>query len=135
MYNSSTPGQEKKDTLTEWAVNHKTIIVLNGGYQSNLENINTFLLEHHNTKYPSAWFREEYEALNTALTCVGIILDDTVYESPVRTIKGVTSDQVTPDNWYDILKWNMTDTPFVLLKDFDYWRVKMALMLNEYKLA
>jgi hypothetical protein len=66
--------------LGNWAREHKTIIVLNGGYQSNLESL--FFLFGQNAPLlglPYAKFHESQEALNGALTCVGIVLPQEVY--------------------------------------------------------
>lgn len=65
------------DTLMEWSLNHKTIIVLNGGFSSNLQNIYQVLSENH--PYPVATFNEGQDELNGALTAVGIVLPEKVY--------------------------------------------------------
>lgn len=72
--------------IDDWAKNHKTIIVLNGGYQSSIqETINLFdaindpIVYPDIPKYPIAFFREENDALNNALTCAVVILPECVY--------------------------------------------------------
>ncbi len=66
--------------LHEWAANHKTMILLNGGYQTELEKA-LFLIENSKVikQLPYAFFREEKSALNDALTSVGILLPDVFY--------------------------------------------------------
>lgn len=76
------PGHE---ALWLWAEEHKTMILLNGGYQSELQNFYDSLLRQaqldgHNM-YPYACFHEEEAALNGALTCVGIILPEPIYDA------------------------------------------------------
>ena len=62
----------------EWAAEHKTIILLNGGMHSDLRKIwNHF--EKKQNPYDWAYFTESFEALNGALTSVGIILPEEVY--------------------------------------------------------
>lgn len=68
------------DVLYDWADVGVTKILLNGGYQSNLENIHSILeilcpvLE-----LPYAKFHEEEAALNGALTSVGVVVPEAVY--------------------------------------------------------
>lgn len=68
--------------LYEWATRDKTIILLNGGYSSNLQELyeKLFSLTHNGTVFPVAKFHEERDSLNGALTSVGIIVPNTVYE-------------------------------------------------------
>jgi hypothetical protein len=70
--------------LHEWAKNHKTTIVLNGGNSSDLGKILEFIRdgEYSNQHaYPFASFNEDAQSLNQALTCVGIILPDIIYST------------------------------------------------------
>lgn len=71
-------GSSNADELVwQWAVSDKTIIVLDGGYQSNLERI--FELMQGCRSLPSAKFHEEQAALNGALTAVCIVLPEHMY--------------------------------------------------------
>lgn len=62
--------------LLEWATDHKSVILKQAGYSSDLEVIRQFFYADENP-YPWAYFREEGVA--DALTCVGIILPEKVY--------------------------------------------------------
>lgn len=63
----------------EWARDHKTIIVLNAGMQSNLEDWVEFLIPITHS-YAWASFNESVEALNGALTNVALVLPARIYE-------------------------------------------------------
>jgi len=79
MFVRYVPFQYKQsDMLYGWANHHKTTIILNGGYASNLERI-MLLLQSKDNKYPWAHFCESKEALNSCITSVGIILPDKVF--------------------------------------------------------
>ncbi|QCQ59689.1 hydrolase [Rheinheimera phage Barba8S] len=67
------------NVLFEWASKHKTTIVLNGGMQKDLLEIVNVLED---LPYPFAYFREEQDALNGAVTNVGVILPEVVYVAP-----------------------------------------------------
>ncbi|AUS02829.1 hypothetical protein NVP2275O_248 [Vibrio phage 2.275.O._10N.286.54.E11] len=69
-----------QDTLFDWARNHKTTIVLNGGMQENLEDLFYFLGMDANP-YPFAKFHEADFSLNGALTNVGIVLPEAIYKT------------------------------------------------------
>ena len=59
--------------LYDWARHHKTTIVLNGGMQSDLQEVLS-LLQQKDNPFPFSFFKEAEYSLNGALTNVGIIL-------------------------------------------------------------
>lgn len=68
--------------LWDWAKNHKTLIILNGGNVSDLQN--TFLMFRRLcdvTNYPFTSFFEDEQSLNNTLTCVGVILPAPIYSA------------------------------------------------------
>ena len=71
-------NQEKLDVIYDWAENHKTTIILNGGFSSNLEVILN-ALNVYKCELPYASFYESKEALNSALTNVSIIIPERLY--------------------------------------------------------
>jgi hypothetical protein len=72
-YNGSNM-QKAYEVLIEWASNHKTMIVLNGGTGDDLrEALRVFTLN--SVGYPYDVFNEP--SIDNALTCVGIILPET----------------------------------------------------------
>jgi len=71
---------DESDTeiLYDWAQNHKTTIVLNGGMSGDLQAL-VELFESNENPYTWAFFKETEYALNGALTNVGIILPEKIY--------------------------------------------------------
>lgn len=65
--------------LYTWAADYKTVVILNAGEMSALEEVEKLMASEDN---PYAWasWRESPESLNGCLTSVGIILPDRVYE-------------------------------------------------------
>ena len=85
-------GLAAESTLIEWATNHKTMILLNGGYQSELEEFYNYVLtagRDQTNHYPFAIFHEELDALNGATTSVGIILPEKVYAATAEVREGL----------------------------------------------
>tara|TARA_R110002020_G_scaffold475286_2_gene709424 strand:+ start:332 stop:790 length:459 start_codon:yes stop_codon:yes gene_type:complete len=90
------------ETLKEWAFNHKTTIILNGGYASNLTRIENLLNESSN-KYPWACFNESMDALEGCITSVGIILPEEIYDYNKNYKEWTVSPELCdrPDNLDD----------------------------------
>ena len=72
---------DRNEMLFDWARNHKTTIVLSGGMQKDLEEIKELLASNEN-QYPWSFFHEAEFSLNGALTNVGIILPERIYNAP-----------------------------------------------------
>lgn len=75
----SGSGTKEEMILFEWAQCHKTTIVLNGGMQSQLDEIRAHMNSKDNP-YPWSVFVESEEALNGCLTNVGIILPEKIFK-------------------------------------------------------
>lgn len=71
-------GEQAAVRLFDWAENHKTMIVLNGGTSDDLDMFLKFLSINDHT-YPYGHFLEP--GIGDALTCVGIILDEPMIEA------------------------------------------------------
>ena len=83
-YCGFSPQKLQQNELEEWAHNHKTSILLNGGDCEALQGIVDLL---NNGTNPSPWarFRESTGALNGATTCVGIILPEKMYSDEAKS--------------------------------------------------
>ena len=70
--------------LYDWAENHKTMIVLNGGINKSLHDLSNFLKEEKdNLSFPApfATFNEDEASLGGILTTVGIVLPEEIYDA------------------------------------------------------
>lgn len=65
--------------LLDWANNHKTMILLNAGYSEEIRRLIEFF-DTADNPYPWASFNEGDDALDGALTCVGIVLPEKIYK-------------------------------------------------------
>jgi len=77
-------SDDKGQMVFDWAHNHKTTIVLNGGYAEHLKDLAKFLHTSFNP-YPWSYFRESAEALGGCFTNVGIILPEKIYNCEFPT--------------------------------------------------
>jgi len=67
--------------VEDWAENHKTMVLLNGGNQRDLIELVDFFSCVPENSFAWGFFREDCQSLNEAFTCVGIILPERIYES------------------------------------------------------
>lgn len=79
MFDSEYPHIQAAFDYVDWAKNHKTMILLNGGMQGDVLKMEQFL-DSGNDRYPHASFREDEYALNGALTNVCVVLPYQMYE-------------------------------------------------------
>ena len=122
-----------------WASDHKTIILLNGGNDKDLRELLTFFNMSNPYLYGS--FCEDQQSLNGAMTCVGIILPENIYETVAAIRRGqlyfsnnrytfdetmFRDDDETEKLWLLQNFINMLSTP---------WELEMIKRLGEYGLA
>lgn len=83
-YYPPTEEWQQGDVLHDWAKNHKTSILLNGGDCEQLKLLAMILSREPGSPYPWAVFHESELALNHAITCVGIILPEKMYSDETK---------------------------------------------------
>lgn len=98
--------------LDDWAQNHKTIVLLNGGNSADLAELRLFLMKG-GSEYPYSAFREDEQSLNSAMTSVGIILPAKIYDNAAIRRRG---GEIAIDN-------------------FTAWELELMDRLNQYGLA
>lgn len=84
------------DMLFDWADNHKTTVVLNGGIQTDLMELQAIFSSKDNP-YPWAYFNESKEAANGCLTNVGIIVPEKVYNMDKHFGQDISSFSILGD--------------------------------------
>jgi len=137
------------DFLWEWATNHKTMILLNGGYSETIQELVDFFMRSDNP-YPFADFREEEASLNGALTTVGIVLPEKIYltAAAIRSEqRGNVSDagggsryirdMIWDDGSYVVGPENTLgfDTNTKLIMVFTKWEALLLDKLNTFNMA
>ncbi len=111
-----------RSVFYDWAENHKTIIICNGGNVAMLEDLhNRFIDFADEFHLPLVKFYEDGQSLNNALTSVAIIVPEKFYDAKFQEMTGVKSAYEYLDaNGFATLYWE--DTPefnFIqLLKSF-----------------
>lgn len=115
MFTKYTAEMQQAAILEHWAEEHKTIVILNAGYSEEIRSLIQFF-KHTDNPLPWAYFCEGKDALDGALTCVGIIIPEEFYEA-AKEIRGLTPEP----KWLPLLQ---TD-----------WERALAARLNNYGLA
>lgn len=83
------------EQLLNWAEDHKTIVILNGGNCLTLNDLLTFLYGDSN-EFAFSGFYEDEQSLNNALTCVGIVLPERIYDAAekIRSRSSILADYI-----------------------------------------
>lgn len=121
---------EQNAMVFDWAKNHKTMVLLNGGNSSDLHSLFEFLSDPQNP-YPFVKFHEDESSLNGALTYVGMILPSRIYDvaAAIRNRK---------EHYFDPIMRKLTindlDGNYVML-NFTQYEYNLCERLNMYGLA
>lgn len=118
--NYPTPTNESGEVLWDWVKNHKTMILLNGGYQDTLKEIQSTITAI-GASYPYAHFCEEKASLNEAMTSVGIVLPDSVYD--MKAIERVALRKKVESNYDSLLQAARYEQDFSKIE-----RLKLLIM-------
>lgn len=133
-----TPGPQN-NMLFEWAKNYKTMILLNGGYDSTIRDLTQFFEDLQNP-YPWVDFFESDEAMNGMQTTVGIVLPERIYEAAamVRKCRGGW-DELTQYLHNDGTRtiFQPSDAPVAPARYWEYsaWEIELIDRLNSFNLA
>lgn len=124
-----------------WAEHHKTMVILNGGNCADLEDLYNFLNDLDNP-YPFAKFHEDKASLNEAITCVGIVLPEEVYETAALIRNRVlycpresTSSNYIYDATGDFDKDLVTGQRCRFYNEASPWTAELIDLLNQCRLA
>lgn len=116
-------------TLREWAADHKTMVLLNGGFSSSIAEL-CQLFDSNENPFPWAPFYEEEAALNGALTTVGIILPEYIYIGAKQIKNGWVEEGQILSRGY--VEW---DVPSHEKHPVTRWEFELMCQLNNYGLA
>ena len=125
---------DRYNQLLAYLTDHKTVICLNAGYSSTLHEIYAALNDAENP-YPFNKFHESEEALDGALTCVGIVVPDAIYDTAqeVRNSRG-NFGRTKVEGFNDYGEWvSEGATPVNYM--FTRFQVWLINEMNKYPLA
>lgn len=113
----------KSDMLYRWAEKYKTTIILNGGYNSNLQRLEHFFAD--GSPFPWASFYESEEALATACTSVGIVLPERIFNLP--KIHDFSSEFTSAEEHWETIKIDFEES-------YSLFDVELAMELQKCRL-
>ena len=116
-YQEKLPTWEAGAMVGEWAQNHKTYIILNGGDADGVDNAHAIIAS---TDLPFCEFYESAGALRGLKTCVGAVIPDFIFnaqydylssrdlpkDTPAYSYKDLTNKAIVykpGDNYYDLV--------------------------------
>lgn len=123
------------DMLFDWADNGVTKILLNGGYQSNLADVYAvFEYICPVLDLPCAKFHEEEAALNGALTSVGVVVPEEIYNADMTYWTGTLTsrlyDTKTPQDVLTLLRDRIKPPCEVSEGAMEQYRGLLVALLN-----
>lgn len=125
-------GSQEYSILDTWARDHKTMVLLNAGYSDEIRNLIQFFSDKSNP-FPWASFNEGNDSLDGALTCVGIVLPEEIYNASKALREGLKGDplqlltQAVKGDMSALDPWNGYKPTM--------WEQELAARLNNYGLA
>lgn len=107
-------GSSQYEKVMDWARNHKTMVLLNGGNSANLQFIHDefIRMQENGFNLPFVKFHEDEASLGGALTYVGVVVPEHIYENAAK----VRSSELQIGN------------PL-------FWESEFILLLNQFGLA
>ena len=121
----------KRIMAWQWARDHKTMVLLNGGYGETIRNLIEFFDDIENP-YPWAEFYEGEDALDGALTDVGIILPEKIYAGSSELRSNPAAPQLLLEEGCLGL---FTGTPEARTEEYSRWEAQLMGKLNTFGLA
>lgn len=106
------PTPNQVDMVKDWAKDHKTIIVCNGGNNEGLGELMSLFRDHRN-KFPWTVFHEDEQSLCGALTAVGIVLPEQIFDARYERLD---------DEWV----WEDADSLITYTAStYEYWLLQL----------
>lgn len=128
-----SPGK-KNSFLFDWAENHKTMIVLNGGYLSSMNEALEFFSQPDNP-YPFVQFYESDEALGGILTNIAIVLPEKIYKTAELRRKRLINDNNTITDRLDPETYNEINELITSFDVFSKFESELCSFMNNFGLA
>lgn len=123
-------SNSKRIMAWDWAQNHKTMVLLNGGYSATIRELRDFFDDSENP-YPWDDFNEGEDALDGALTSVGIVLPEKIYETAKLISDPLISNMIRIYGTIEIT----TDPENPVEYEFSKWEYQLLQKLNTFQLA
>ena len=121
--------------LLHWAACHKTIIVLEGGFHQDLQEIEALLHDGDFGRGYFASFTEDAETMNGMMTAVGIILPERIYEA-AKILRDRKTDM---DRWVKLEESNPHFCRKVgfpgKIEEYTEWEAELIHLLNSCPFA
>lgn len=124
----------QKEKLYNWAENHKTMIVLNGGYMETMNSALDFFKNEENP-YPYAYFKESPEALGGILTNIAIVLPEKIYVTSELMRKKLIDINLDVDTRLPMELVDETEETLAIFGEFSNFEIELCSFMNNFRLA
>lgn len=124
----------QSELLYEWGQYHKTMIILNGGFLSNMIEALEFF-KNENNPYPFTAFYESEDAMGGMLTNIAIVLPEKIYKTSELIRTKMIDDHL---NVNPQLPFDISDDVEAILADFgefSEFEMELCVFMNNFRLA
>lgn len=122
------------DQYRDWAENHKTMVLLNGGNSADLQELFEFL-DSEDNPYPYVKFHEDDVSLNGALTYVGTVLPEKIYDTAARLRRERDYFYSVNEEKLLIKTQSIGDSSTHDIIEMSFFEFQLCERLNQYGLA
>jgi len=123
---SGEPAGSEFATLLDWAMLHKTIILMNGRTTKHIIGLSKFL-DSTSNPYPFASFTESKEFADGLLTSVGCLLPESIYIG-AKSLRG------TGTFWHHANKLTIVVNNIKQEIQYSDWEIELMRRLNTFRL-
>lgn len=135
-YAAMDGGDPDGETFYQWATHDKTMVLLNAGYSEEIHSL-VQMFSRKGNSFPWAKFHEDEDALDGALTCVGIILPEYIWEGARQLRESPRAGAQLSMRESGHVEWSPggnTSKPLER-QDITKWEFELICRLNTYGLA
>lgn len=124
----------QKSMLYDWATNHKTMIILNGGFLKDMVDTYSFFDSDENP-YPYVKFHESDDALGGILTNIAIVLPEKSYKLSELIRNRMVDAQLNIDP--KLPEEVAADLRAILqgYGEYSHYEIELATLMNKFRLA
>ena len=124
----------QKEMLYDWGKNHKTMIVLNGGYLADMQEALEFFM-HPENPYAFAEFYEGEDALGGIMTNIAIVLPEKIYKTSEFIRNRMVDELLVINNTLAPETFSKVSQILNSFGDFTPFEIQLTSYMNNFRLA
>lgn len=124
----------QKEMLYDWGKNHKTMIVLNGGYLADMQEALEFF-KHPQNPYAFTEFYEGEDVLGGIMTNIAIVLPEKIYKTSKFIRNRMVGESLVINNTLAPETFSKVSQILNSFGDFTPFEIQLTSYMNNFRLA